>query len=118
MRRAFNQRVMYFRQLQEISDSVASVEWEGMLDDAVAATESELQKLEGRINTNVARQRYLENLGKAGEKDDEDEEEDVCILCRCEFVRGFITPCAHIYCEVGHLAGGDDVWLTNFDRAA
>ncbi|KAL1692669.1 SNF2 family N-terminal domain-containing protein [Schizophyllum commune] len=99
MRRAFNQRVMYFRQLQEISDSVASVEWEGMLDDAVAATESELQKLEGRINTNVARQRYLENLGKAGEKDDEDEEEDVCILCRCEFVRGFITPCAHIYCE-------------------
>ncbi|KAL1751301.1 hypothetical protein FB107DRAFT_251570 [Schizophyllum commune] len=83
----------------EISDSVASVRWEGMLNDAAAATESELRKLEGRVNINVARQRYLENLGKAGEKDDDDEEEDVCILCRYEFVRGFITPCAPIYCE-------------------
>ncbi|KAL1673678.1 hypothetical protein EV122DRAFT_255020 [Schizophyllum commune] len=83
----------------EISDSVASVRWEGMLNDAAAATESELRKLEGRVNINVARQRYLENLGKAGEKDDDDEEEDVSILCRYEFVRGFITPCAPIYCE-------------------
>ncbi|TRM60097.1 hypothetical protein BD626DRAFT_572197 [Schizophyllum amplum] len=98
MRRAFNQRVMYFRQLQEISDSVGAVEWEGMLDDALTSTDNELVQLDARINTNVARQRYLEHLGKKGEED-EDEDEEACILCRCEFVRGFITPCAHIYCE-------------------
>ena len=28
LRRAFNQRILYFRQLQEISDSVTDIEWE------------------------------------------------------------------------------------------
>ncbi|KAF9261015.1 hypothetical protein L218DRAFT_981084 [Marasmius fiardii PR-910] len=97
-RKAFNHRVLYFRQLQEISDSVAEAEFEGSCSDAREAAEADLTAFEGKINTNRARQRYLENLAsQPGAEDDEDEQ--CCILCRCEFERGFITACAHVFCE-------------------
>ena len=88
-RRAFNQRVLYFRQLQEISDSVAEVEYEGTQELALDETRKEAADLEDKVKTNHARQRYLENL--ASREEDDDEDQDCCILCRCEFERGFIT---------------------------
>ncbi|KAG7085953.1 hypothetical protein E1B28_003481 [Marasmius oreades] len=97
-RKAFNHRVLYFRQLQEISDSVAEVEFEGSRLDALHNAQDDVTILDGKINTNRARQRYLENLASLGGQDDE-EDERCCILCRCEFERGFITPCAHVFCE-------------------
>ncbi|KAK1231675.1 hypothetical protein PQX77_005198 [Marasmius sp. AFHP31] len=95
-RRAFNQRVLYFRQLQEISDSVAEVEYEGTREEALEETRKEIADLENKVKTNHARQRYLENLAS---REEEDEDENCCILCRCEFERGFITTCAHVFCE-------------------
>ena len=70
--------------------------------------------LGARINTRRARQRYLEHLAEGGSG--ADDEDAVCILCQCEFLRGFITQwyeasssrgthadiwnSAHIFCEV------------------
>lgn len=56
--------------------------------------------LDVRINSNKARQRYLENLAMGKQTGDPDEDEDACILCRCDFIRGYITQCAHAFCEV------------------
>lgn len=90
LRKAFNQRILYFRQLQEISDSVAEVEVEGTVEDALEECNAQKAELEATINTYRARHRFLEFITKA--KDDGTNEEDrTCILCRCDFVRGFIT---------------------------
>ncbi|KIK58778.1 hypothetical protein GYMLUDRAFT_45086 [Collybiopsis luxurians FD-317 M1] len=99
-RKAFNQRVLYFRQLQEISDSVAEVEFEGTRQDAQDGSEKEMKDLDAKIIAKRAHQRYLDHLVKTNEDDKMDEDEKCCILCRCEFERGFITSCAHIFCEV------------------
>lgn len=79
----------YFRQLQELSDSVADPTWEGKLEEALKQGHEEEKNLEIKINESRARQRYLSHMTKA--QDEEDEDEGVCILCRCEFTRGFIT---------------------------
>ncbi|KAF9221774.1 hypothetical protein BS17DRAFT_757183 [Gyrodon lividus] len=98
LRKVFNDRIIYFRHLQEISDTVAEVVWEGPLVDAMEATKNERVDLDDKIKTVRARQRYLDHLAKnkEGTMDNDDES---CILCQCEFTRGFITQCAHLFCE-------------------
>ncbi|ESK91489.1 snf2 family helicase [Moniliophthora roreri MCA 2997] len=97
-RKAFNQRVLYFRQLQEISDSVAEVEYEGSRALALEEAKKEKEDLDAKINRSRAHQRYLGNLADSHDEGD-DEDENCCILCRYEFERGFITMCAHAFCE-------------------
>ncbi|THH28194.1 hypothetical protein EUX98_g5996 [Antrodiella citrinella] len=99
LRRAFNDRVSYFRQLQELSDTVTEVEREGSLSDALAKAEKERDELDVNINAGRARQRYLDHLAKAQGDGTTNEDEDSCILCKCEFTRGYITQCAHVFCE-------------------
>ncbi|KAK7046025.1 hypothetical protein VNI00_007020 [Paramarasmius palmivorus] len=89
-RKAFNQRVLYFRQLQEISDSVAEVEFEGSRHMAFEETKTEKEELDVKINRGHAHQRYLDNLAD-NQEENKDEEDECCTLCRCEFIRGFIT---------------------------
>lgn len=88
----------YFRQLQEISDTVVEPTWEGHVAAAVSGKQDQLRELEGKINTEKARLRYLDNLvrvengeGAVGEGVNS-EEDRTCILCKCEFTRGYITP--------------------------
>ncbi|KAG6826270.1 hypothetical protein H0H92_000500 [Tricholoma furcatifolium] len=95
IRKAFNQRILYFRQLQEISDTVAEVEWEGTVLNALFLATTERDGLDTEINQSRARQRYLDNLTKKGGMTS-DEDDEACILCRCDFVRGFITQCVSI----------------------
>ena len=92
LRRAFNQRILYFRQLQEISDSVTDAVWEEpTIAMALQASLTERTVLETKMNTTRARQRYLDNLVNDHDELEPDEDEKACILCRCEFTRGFIT---------------------------
>ena len=93
LRKAFNQRILYFRQLQEISDSVTDAVWEeATIALALEASLTERTVLETKINTTRARQRYLENLVNNHDDLEPDEDDDkACILCRCDFTRGFIT---------------------------
>lgn len=99
LRRTFNERIQYFRQLQEVSDTVADIEWEGHVSEAIQQNEEETNKLDVKINTGRARQRYLDHLAKSQDEGTLDSEEESCILCKCEFKRGYITQCAHVFCE-------------------
>lgn len=81
----------YFRQLQEISDSVTEVEYDGVLSDVIETARAEQTDLDIRINTGWARQRYLDHL-TTSQEDGSNDDENCCILCRCEFSRGHITP--------------------------
>lgn len=81
----------YFRQLQEISDSVVEVEWDGDLENAMNENDTTLDELDKKINTARARHRYLNHLANKEGEGSDDEDEDACILCKCEFVRGYIT---------------------------
>lgn len=78
----------YFRQLQELSDTVREAEWDGDLAVAIANTHTEEVAFNEGINKYHARQRYLQNLTS---NDDEEDEDNTCILCKCDFVRGFVT---------------------------
>ncbi|KAH8818676.1 SNF2 family N-terminal domain-containing protein [Flagelloscypha sp. PMI_526] len=101
MRKAFNQRILYFRQLQEISDSVAEVgpeEGHTIAESVEMANEDE-RGVEAKIKMARARQRYLDTLAKNKGKIDDDEEEQCCTVCKCEFARGYLTQCAHVFCE-------------------
>ncbi|KAG6895597.1 hypothetical protein C0992_000477 [Termitomyces sp. T32_za158] len=91
IQKAFNQRILYFRQLQEISDTVAEVEWEDTILNALVQATVERDGLDAEINKSRARHRYLETLAKKKDNGLLDEDDECCILCRCEFVRGFIT---------------------------
>ncbi|KAF9238471.1 SNF2 family N-terminal domain-containing protein [Melanogaster broomeanus] len=76
LRRVFNDRIVYFRHLQEISDTVAEVAWEGRVDNAMDETRNDRADLGDKINTGRARQRYLDHLAKNKEgtmADDDDE---------------------------------------------
>ncbi|KAF9447638.1 hypothetical protein P691DRAFT_671107 [Macrolepiota fuliginosa MF-IS2] len=110
MRKAFNQRIIYFRQLQEISDSVIQAEWDGSIDESIAEEVAKHKQLDVKILAGRSRQRYLANLVQNKGKMDEDDDDDTCTLCKCEFVRGYITPCAHIFCE-----GCMQAWMAKKD---
>ncbi|KAJ6591817.1 SNF2 family N-terminal domain-containing protein [Mycena vulgaris] len=97
-RKAFNQRILYFRQLQEISDSVSDAVFENTAAQALQECATEQRDLAAKINHNRARQRYLDHLSK-NKSAEPDEDEETCILCKCDFIRGFITHCAHVFCE-------------------
>ncbi|KAI0053500.1 hypothetical protein FA95DRAFT_1579571 [Auriscalpium vulgare] len=108
-RKAFNERILYFRQLQEISDSVVQPEWESDVSIAIAENNAVRTELDSKINTGRARLRYarfpprfeavgLNHIASNQGLDDDDEEEG-CILCKCDFTRGYITQCAHVFCE-------------------
>ena len=92
LRKAFNQRILYFRQLQEISDSVADVQWEEeSVEAAIQGCVVDKASLDAKMNTTRARQRYLENLSQTQDDEEVDEDDKACILCRCDFNRGYIT---------------------------
>ncbi|KAF5351852.1 hypothetical protein D9756_007728 [Leucocoprinus leucothites] len=110
MRKVFNQRIVYFRQLQEISDSVIQAEWEGSIETAIRDEITKHRALDMKIRAGRSKQRYLANLVQNKGKMDEGDEEDTCTLCKCEFVRGFITQCAHIFCE-----GCMQAWMAKKD---
>ncbi|GJE89122.1 hypothetical protein PsYK624_052160 [Phanerochaete sordida] len=99
LRRTFNERIQYFRQLQEVSDTVADIEWEGQIAEAIERNVYETEELDVNVNTGKARQRYLEHLAKSQGEGTMDSDEESCILCKCEFERGYITQCAHVFCE-------------------
>ncbi|KAH9919617.1 SNF2 family N-terminal domain-containing protein [Fomitopsis serialis] len=91
LRRAFNERISYFRQLQEISDTVAEAAWGDSVEVALADIARDQAELETKITTGRAHQRYLDNLAQSRNENEEDEEERCCVLCRCDFLRGYIT---------------------------
>lgn len=93
-----NSRLEYYRQLQQISDSVApyDVDFSG---EALATTLSNMQEAEEKFQTHIktinARGRYLLHL-----RDDANvtNSHRLCIICQQPFEIGVLTSCGHSYC--------------------
>ena len=58
---------------------------------ALQASLVERTTLETKMNMTRARQRYLDNLVNNHDERGLAEDDRACILCRCDFTRGFIT---------------------------
>ncbi|TIA92335.1 hypothetical protein E3P99_00674 [Wallemia hederae] len=96
----FNSRVLYFKQLQILSDSVAPLDVESKeenekdipreIADAVrveAVTSRSLQGARAKLN-------YLHHIKNSSEED-----ENECAICTMSFTNGVITACGHISCQ-------------------
>jgi len=68
------------------------VEWENSVTAALELCQGEKVELDTKINTARARHRYLVNLARdIDDESDDGDGDQSCILCRCDFTRGFIT---------------------------
>ncbi|KAG8904371.1 hypothetical protein FRC01_008755, partial [Tulasnella sp. 417] len=98
LRAAFNGRIAYFRQLQELSDSVAEIVLEDQtLQEALEENEDQVRRLEDSVRTKGARQRFLQYIAKKSE--DMGEEDKECGICSCDFETGYLLVCGHLYCD-------------------
>ncbi|KAL5042289.1 hypothetical protein BDW71DRAFT_190308 [Aspergillus fruticulosus] len=99
-RDTMNNRLEYYRQLQQISDTVAPYDEESAgkpLDRELFAEKLEQEKaMDGKISSLKAKGRYLIHL-----RDDSspDESSKICIICQCSFEIGVLTVCGHKYCK-------------------
>ncbi|KAF2725609.1 hypothetical protein K431DRAFT_280968 [Polychaeton citri CBS 116435] len=96
-----NQRLQFYKELQEISDAVAPYREE--LDDDIdvqalnIATAKE-EKTETALRTLKKRHIYLLNLRKE-EATHKTGEPQRCIICTDTFVNGVLISCGHQYCK-------------------
>lgn len=90
-----NTRLEYYRQLQQVSDSVAP--YEGPINDQVLKTLLDTEaKLSQKVATAKSKRRYLEHLRQEASNP---QEQRICIICRETFEVGAITVCGHQYCK-------------------
>ena len=95
-RDTMNLRLEYYRQLQQISDTVAPYE-EKMDDEARANAlrekENSEKSLKDRLALMKSKGRYLIHL-----RDEATNSERMCIICQQPFHIGVLTLCAHSFC--------------------
>ncbi|KAG8938004.1 hypothetical protein FRC00_003878 [Tulasnella sp. 408] len=98
MRAAFNRRIAYFQQLQELSDSVAEIVLDDQtLEKTLKRNDAAIQLLEDSIHTKSARQRFLRYISQKPE--DVVREDQECGICCCDFETGYLLVCGHLYCD-------------------
>jgi E3 ubiquitin-protein ligase SHPRH len=77
----------YFRQLQEVSDSVAETTHEGLtLHEALDACKKEIDQTSVEMTSKKNHMKYLESLAAADEEDDSEQ----CIICTDSYKSGWI----------------------------
>ena len=93
-----NLRLEYYRQLQQISDTVAPFE-EDMDEEARNVTLLDKKASEYHIKARIAslksKGRYLVHLR---EEANNVESQKICIICQQQFEIGLLTSCGHSYC--------------------
>lgn len=102
----FNARVEYFKQLQQISDSVEAKTYSFNQEELSApAIDAEFDSLflslagaRNRLVRGMSRYKYLTTLGPKSEVKDEDEV--TCIICQLAITTGSLTSCGHRFCKV------------------
>ncbi|KAI5965296.1 uncharacterized protein KGF55_001516 [Candida pseudojiufengensis] len=110
----FNARVEYFRQLQQISDSVEATKYPHMdrenldvydVENRLSYYRRAYEQNNASIDKHVGRFRYLSELVKESKLTDEDGDENghndvlMCIICRSGITLGSLTKCGHKYCK-------------------
>ncbi|ORZ33662.1 SNF2 family N-terminal domain-domain-containing protein [Catenaria anguillulae PL171] len=104
-RKLFNARVVYFQELQEISDSVAvpddldTAQAEWIRTQYLPGCEARMRALEDVVPRVAARRRYLRMLLESYGDHDEGALEVECIVCAEQFENGYMTPCGHLACR-------------------
>lgn len=96
---AMNQRVEFYRQLQDISDTVApyKAELDEKLDLSALARASKLeQECANRLAQLRTKHRYLLHLRAESTNQ---EAARICVICQCPFELGVLTVCGHQYCK-------------------
>lgn len=94
-----NARLEFYRQLQQISDTVAPYEKDlsqEARDSALSSMKATEARLEARIATLKAKDRYLEHLRHESATN---ETQRICIICQQPFEVGALTSCGHSYCK-------------------
>lgn len=102
----FNARVEYFKQLQQISDSVEAKTYTFNQEELSApAIDAEFDSLflslagaRNRLVRGMSRYKYLTTLGPKSEV--KEEEEVTCIICQLGITTGSLTSCGHRFCKV------------------
>ncbi|KAL1955051.1 hypothetical protein VTO42DRAFT_342 [Malbranchea cinnamomea] len=99
-RDVMNKRLEYYRQLQQISDTVAPYKEETRgqpLDASLYGLKEEQEnRIEAKIATLKAKRRYLFHL-----RDESGAESSarMCIICQSSIEIGVLTVCGHKYCK-------------------
>lgn len=94
-----NARLEFYRQLQQISDTVAPYEEDlnqEARDSALSTMKGTETKVEARIATLKAKSRYLEHLRYESTANGT---QRMCIICQQPFEVGALTSCGHSYCK-------------------
>ncbi|KAK4700839.1 E3 ubiquitin-protein ligase SHPRH, partial [Phenoliferia sp. Uapishka_3] len=116
---AFNMRLQYFAQLQQISDDVrdpdfANPKWRGILIEmdllkveegagsacrplSTSVTDEKIwtERLKASILKKSSQRRYLESLAEDGTHG----EDTACIICSSDYTNGVLTNCGHLFCQ-------------------
>ncbi|KAH8693534.1 putative SNF2 family helicase/ATPase [Talaromyces proteolyticus] len=99
-RDTMNQRLEYYRQLQQISDTVAPYDEESVgkpLDEAVYSLKLQAEeKMEQKLSSLQSKGRYLIHLRDDSGPDDSSR---MCVICQSSFEIGVLTVCGHKYCK-------------------
>lgn len=94
-----NQRLEFYRQLQELSDAVAPYKEELDASLDLAAFAVVLQK-EERLTRTLAqlktKHRFLVHLR---DESGNQSAPKICVICQCSFENGVLTVCGHQYCK-------------------
>ncbi|KAI1468455.1 SNF2 family N-terminal domain-containing protein [Daldinia caldariorum] len=95
--RAMNARVEYYRQLQEISDSVAPLGEDPDRGDIKKWFDTNLgieEYLREKVAAALPRYRYLVHLQEGGK-----DSEVICVICHSTIEIGVLTTCGHHFCK-------------------
>ncbi|KAL2152487.1 hypothetical protein VTH82DRAFT_5671 [Thermothelomyces myriococcoides] len=98
-RDTLNARIEFYRQLQEVSDTVR--EYEGSLEpdaleNSLRRTIGQERELREKLNTAQSKHRYLMFLKDA---ESDSPEQRMCVICQSDFTVGVLTVCGHIFCK-------------------
>ncbi|KAG0211948.1 hypothetical protein BGX33_003974 [Mortierella sp. NVP41] len=91
-------RTAYYRQLQEISDTVRDIESADPQEDIHICLREELSQ-QREIVRWESKLRYLDNIATTSKKEMQSEDDRLCLVCRSQYDRGLITECGHVFCE-------------------
>ncbi|KAL1987630.1 hypothetical protein VTN96DRAFT_2871 [Rasamsonia emersonii] len=99
-RDTMNHRLEYYRQLQQISDTVAPYDEESVgkpLDEALFAAKLRNEAaIDEKLSGLRSKQRYLIHLRDESGPDDSTR---ICVICQSTFEIGVLTVCGHKYCK-------------------
>lgn len=96
LRHVDNSRILYYRQLQRLSDQVAMPENVASPNEESRQLRGQLARLETDLTAARGRLAYLSHLNGGAAQP---RTQETCVVCTQDIVTGVLTPCGHAFCE-------------------